>query len=130
MVSARQIGREQIKKEGFPTPVSLSEEVMRSFSGEQGNILTTLANLAEEEKLLLDKINSMRPTPSGILVLPGPALTVCEDEDDWKVITMKERYQLKEVREKIATALNNALDSGLGYLGLIQRQCANYDVKP
>lgn len=130
MTGVKQIDREQLRKEGFPEPVLLSEELIKSFSEEQKNILTTLANLAEEEKKLVDKINSMRPTPDGVLVLPGPALTVCEDEDDWRVITMKERLELKGVREKIATNLNKALDSGLGYLGLIQRQCANYGVTP
>ena len=130
MTEIKQIDREQIKKEGFPDPVPLSEELRESLSKEEYVILSTLFNLAEEEKRLNDAINSKRPTPSGTLVMPGGALTVCEDEDDWRVITMKERLELKGVRAKITAALDKALDSGLGYLGLIQRQCANYGVKP
>jgi len=130
MTEIKKIDRKQIKKNGFPEPVALSEELAKSFSKEEGAILLTLIDLGEKETKLVKKINSMRPTPSGVLVLPGPALTVCEDEDDWKVITMKERLELKEVKEKIVTNLNKALDSGLGYLGFIQRQCANYGVKP
>lgn len=130
MATTQQITREQIRKLGFPAPISLSEEILGALSEEQKEVLSNLASLAQEEHRLAEKINSMRPTPSGILVLPGPALTVCENEDDWKVITIKERCQLKEIKGKIAGNLSKALDLGLGYLGLIQRQCANYGVNP
>lgn len=120
--------REKLKKEGFPKPVILSEDLLDSLSEEQKQILHKLNNLSEQEKQLVDEINSRRPNKSGILV-DGGAVIVCEDEDDWKVITMKSRLELKEVREKIAQNLNEALNSGLAHLGIIQRQCANYGVE-
>ena len=124
-----QITREEIREKGFPEPTPLSEEIMDSLSQEQGQILTTLADLAGQEQNLINEINALAPTPSGILMIEG-ALTVCEDEDDWKVITMRQRGALREVREKMKVTLNKALDCGMGYLGLIQRQCPNYGVTP
>ncbi|MBA7639533.1 hypothetical protein ES703_47192 [subsurface metagenome] len=62
---------------------------------------TILAGLRKEEKKLVDEINACRPTPSGVL-FRGGAITICEDEDDWKVITMGSRLKLKRVREEIA----------------------------
>ena len=59
-----------------------------------------LTELREEEKRLVNKINACEPTPSGILQMGG-TITVCEDEDDWKVITMGDRMTLKRVQEQI-----------------------------
>ena len=60
-----------------------------------------LTELQEEEKKLIDKINACQPNSSGILQIGG-AITICEDEDDWKVITMGSRIRLREVQEQIA----------------------------
>lgn len=124
-----QITREEIRKKGFPEPITLSEEVMDSLSWKQGQILSTLAFTAEKEQRLINEINALAPTPSGVLIVGG-ALTLCEDDDDWKVITMNQRIELKRVRDEMNAALSEALDCGLGCLGLIQRQCPNYGVTP
>jgi len=129
MIKEYQAHRERLRKEGFPEPVSISKELINSLTEEQRKVLSALADLAEEEKKLCDEINARRPTESGIL-MEGGAITVCEDEDDWKVITLGFRMKLEKVRNTIKQTLNEALDSGLAYLGVIQRQCANYDVKP
>jgi len=121
--------REKLKKEGFPKPVPLSEELLKSLTEEQHKILYDLKVLAEEEERLCDEINARRPTESGIL-MEGGAITLCEDEDDWKVITLGSRMKLNRVQAKIKETLNEALDCGLAHLGLIQRQCNNYGVKP
>lgn len=121
--------RERLRKEGWPEPVPISEELLKSLTKEQREVLYNLKVLAEEEKRLCDEINARRPTESGIL-MEGGAITVCEDEDDWKVITLGSRMKLEEVRNKIKQTLNEALDSGLARLGIIQRQCANYSVNP
>ena len=60
-----------------------------------------LTSLRAEERKLVDEINARRPTASGILAIGG-GITVCEDEDDWRVITMGQRLRLREVRERIA----------------------------
>ena len=123
------IDREKLRKEGFPEPTPLSKELVNSLPEEQRRIIFTLADLAEEEKKLVDEINTRRPTESGILRERG-GITLCEDEDDWIVHTMGFRMKLDGVKARIKQTLNEALDCGLGFLGVIQRQCANYGVKP
>jgi len=123
------IDREKLKKEGFPEPVPITEELIKSLTREQYEVLYNLKVLAEEEKKLCDEINARRPTQSGI-IMEGGALTICEDEDDWKVITLGLRAKLERVRQRIKENLEKALDCGLAHLGLVQRQCANYGVKP
>jgi len=120
--------REKLKKEGFPEPIETSAEVMGLLSEGQRQIVFRLFDLVKQEKKLVDDINSRRPNESGILVI-NEAPKVCEDNDDWKVITFKLCEELKDIREKIVLNLNKALNSGLAHLGIIQRQCANYGVE-
>jgi len=122
------ISREELRKNGFPNPTPLSEKLFDSLVKEQQESLLALLDLADKEKKLCDKINSKRPTESGI-VREGSAITLCQDDDDWLVITMKERSEREEVREEIKDNLNKSLDLGLGFLGLTQRQCKEYKVK-
>ena len=123
------VSREEIKRNGYPTPTPVSEKLMGSLSWKQGQILTSLADLAEKEQALISEINSLAPTPSGVLRV-GVGITICEDEDDWRVITMGQRGELRKVKDRIKVALSTALDEGMGCLGLVQRQCSNYEVIP
>ena len=88
-----------------------------------------MSELAEKEEKLVNEINARKPTESGILNTDG-GLTICEDEDDWKVITLGFHNELETVNSKIKQTLEDALDNGLGSLGIIQRQCSNFNVKP
>ena len=63
--------------------------------------MSRLAELQKKEKELVDRINACRPTRSGILQVGG-GITVCEDDDDWRVITMGDRMKLSDVRSEIA----------------------------
>ncbi len=90
--------------------------------------MLSLGGLGKEERKLCDKINAKMPTESGVLPVDG-GVTLCEDKDDWIVITLKERKELDEVTNKIKRELNKALDLGLGFLRLIQNQCKNYEIK-
>lgn len=121
--------RKKLRKQGFPEPISLSEEILDSLSKEQRQILSTLANLTEKEHQLCQEINARQPIGSGVLV-ERIGITLCEDEDDWKVITARFQKELNQVREEIKQNLNQSLDYGLYHFGLIQRQCENYGVKP
>ena len=112
-----------------PEPVVFFEEMVNSLSGEQKQILINLDRLVKEEQRLIDEIESRRPTPSGIVRLPE-GITVCEDEDDWRVITARSRLNLKRIREEIVQTLKKALNCGLAHLEVIQKQCANYGINP
>ena len=124
------IDRELLGKEGFPEPVDLSEKLMMSLSDEQKQILFDLAELHDKAEKLVKKINACKPTSSGILSFSDGSITICETEDDWKIITLKERQELKEVQKEMATLLDKALDLGMGALGIIQKNCAIFNVKP
>lgn len=130
MAEIKTVSRKQIKKDGFPKPVNLSAELVNSLPEEQKKILFLLADLAGEEGELVKKINALKPShPDGVVAIGG-GVAPCEDEDDWMVITMDLREKRTRVREDIKAGLSEALDVGLGHLGIIQRQCANYGVKP
>lgn len=121
--------RAELKEKGFPEAVALSEELLNSLSEEQKQTLIKLTDLAKKEQELAREINARKPTSSGVLRLPNGSVVPCEDEDDWKVITMGLRSELKRVLEEIAQNLNKALNCGLAHLGIIQRQCTNYGVE-
>jgi len=106
----------------------MSRELFDSLEEKQKKVLLSVSDLGLKEKKLCDEINAKKPTESGTLFTEG-AVTVCEDEDDWLIITLKERKELDKVKDEIAKKLNEALDLGLGFLGLVQRQCENYKVK-
>lgn len=120
--------REDIKKNGFPEPVYLSKEAFSSLKEKEQNTLLKLIELLEKEKEIIEKINAKRPTESGALFVNG-GVTLCEDEDDWVVITLKERGELKEVKEKAIDFLNKSLDLGLGFLSLVQNQCPFHGIE-
>ena len=120
----KKISREEIRKEGFPPPVVLNT---KKIQDDDFKILAELARLTESEKEIRDRINNTQPK-SGIFF--DGAATLCQDKDDWRVITAKDREELKKIKKEIKTALNKALDKGLGCLGLIQRGCREYGIKP
>ncbi len=45
-----------------------------------------------------------------------------------RMLKGKDGLELERVRYDITVNLNRAIDSGLGYLSLIQRHCQNFDV--
>jgi len=91
--------------------------------------------LGEKEKEVDKKVQ--RLFEKGAYSEDGTSLTPCEDWDDFKVINMfappEKQHPLyrrtMEVRKQIRETLRESLELGLGHLGLIQRQCKNYQVK-
>ena len=122
MSSFKGMDRKTLRKKRFPQPIFLSDELVESMTLEQKHVLIGLLDLRDESEKLTKKINYCRPT----------GVTLCEDEDDLKAITiaMPERGALKKVQVRIQLKLSEALDLGLGSLGLIRNLCADYGVKP
>lgn len=119
--------RKKRKTKGWPEPVNLTKEVIGSLNNEQKEVLKALSELAEKEKEICDKINVRQPNRTGVVVVEG-GVTVCEDKDDFIVITAGLRQELEKVRNEIKKKLEEALDLDLVHLGIIQRQCLNYGV--
>jgi len=118
----------RIKTEGFPPPVPLDDTAISRLAEGQVALLRTLAELAEKEHDLSEQINARRPTPDGVLRFPDGSITVCEDEDDFMVITTRHRNELARVQAAIKAKLEEAIGLDMAHLGIIQRQCANYGV--
>ena len=103
------ISREELKTGGFPEPVFLSEEVVRSFSKDERNLLIGLTGSIQHEEKLRGSVNSI----SGFIST-----------------SQKEMTQLGEVRKTVVAGINEALDCGLGSLEIIQQHCNDFGVKP
>jgi hypothetical protein len=127
----KRLPRKDIKQSGWPQPpIPLIEEVLKeALTADERQLFFDLTDLAEKEEALCQKINGLEPVPGGVL-FRGGALVVCEDEDDFAVISAGPRNELKGVQKEMAALLGKLLDAGLGTLGIVQRQCENYKVIP
>jgi len=114
---------------------ALTDEVIKGLTPEQKNNLKRLAELAEKEEQVDEKIQ--RLFEEGAYSEDGVSLTPCSDWDDFRVINAfqppeKQHPLYREItgaREQIKETLRESLRLDLGYLGLIQRQCKNYQVE-
>lgn len=105
------------------------EEFLKIATPEQIQVLSDLSDLAEKESELAEKINSIYSTAKkwpGIYS-DGNGITLCEDEDDARIISLEHRIELKEVKDKMAILLKKAVKQfNMGDVGIIQRQYPNY----
>jgi len=117
---------------------ALTDEVIKNLIPEQKQNLEELYGLLMEEGRVDEKAiklfnKGFRYEPHG----DGLAISICEDWDDLAVQNMfkppEEQHPIYrekiERREQIKETLKKSLNLGLGYLGLIQRQCKNYRVE-
>lgn len=105
------------------------EEFMKIASEDQRSLLFRIADLAEKESELCKKINriysSVNKWPG--IYSDGEGITLCEDADDANVISLGQKMELKEIRDKIARLLKRAVNElEMGNVGIIQRQYKNY----
>jgi len=114
---------------------ALTKDVLKSLSSEQKQNLAKLSELAEKEKHVYEKAQTLF-NKGAYSEDGGLSITPCEDLDDFHVINMCKSpekqhpiyREMKEVKGQIRETLGKSLELGLGHLGLIQRQCKNYQV--
>jgi len=114
---------------------ALNENVFNSLNSEQQENLKKILTLAEKEKQVYGKAQKL--FEKGSYSEDGVSITVCEDWDDFHVINAfkppEKQHpiyrEIKEVKKQIRETLKESLELELGHLGLIQRQCKNYQVK-
>lgn len=112
---------------------AITEELLKSLSPEQQNNLTRLAELADKEKQAYEKADRLFERGS---YSEDGCIVPCEDWDDFTVINAfappeKQHPIYREIMEtkgQIKQTLRESINLGLGYLGLVQRQCENYKV--
>ena len=105
------------------------EDFMKTATSEQIQLLFNLSDLAEKENEIAEKINKIYSTVNkwpGIYS-DGKGITLCEDEDDANVISIRHKLELQEVRDNIIRLLKKAINElGMENVGIIQRQYKNY----
>jgi len=102
------------------------EDFMKTATAEQKDLLLKLGEAAKQEKKYVDKIKGIYDSiKSGVHSSDG-CITLCEDEDDAMVISMRPRQELKRVREQVGTYMEKAVELGMGHLGIIQRNYEQY----
>jgi len=117
---------------------ALTEDVLKSLSSEQQNNLKRLYGLIMRDGQVNEKAAKL--FKKGFQYEPygdGLALSVCENWDDFTVINAfkpPEKQdpiyrEVMETKRQIKQTLEESIKLGLGHLGLIQRQCENYQVK-
>ena len=103
------------------------EEFMKTATSEQRQLLSNLSDLAEKEKNLAEKINKIYLGVNTGIYSDGKGITLCEDEDDANIISLKHKLELKEVRDDIVRLLKKAVSElDMKDVGIIQRQYKNY----
>ncbi len=107
------------------------EDFMKAASDEQKELLFKLSETVEQEQKYAEEVNriygSMR---SGIYSLDGISVTLCEDEDDARVISFKPRQELQRVREQMKDYMKKAVELNMAHLGIIQRNYEHYVGEP
>lgn len=105
------------------------KKFMEIATSEQIGLLSDLADLAEKEKDLADKITEIYSSANKWprIYSDGEGITLCEDEDDANVVSLRYKVELKEVRTKMATLFKKAVNElDMKDVGIIQRQYSNY----
>lgn len=103
------------------------EEFLKVASTEQKQLLSDLADLAEKEQGLSEKINKIYSSIDKGIYSNGEGITLCENADDANVISIGTKLELKDVRDQIARLLKKAVDElKMEDVGIIQRQYKNY----
>ena len=107
------------------------EDFMKTATGQQKDLLFKLSEIAEKERYCVGKINTIyNSTKSGVYSPDGVGITICEDDDDARVISMKPRQELKEIKEQIKMYMEKAVELGMKNLDFIQRNYETYVGEP
>jgi hypothetical protein len=103
------------------------EEFLKSAKDNQKDLLYKLVEVAKKEDELCNRINQVYDSiKSGVYSPDGIGITVCEDEDDAKIISAKDREELERVRGMMKGYMIEAVNIGMSNLGIIQRNYKEY----
>lgn len=117
---------------------ALTEDVLKSLNPKQQENLKRLYDLIIKDGQVNEKAERLFKKGFQYEAYgDGLALSICENWDDFTVANMfkpseKQHPVYREKREiegKIKDTLRESLRLELGHLGLVQRQCKNYQVQ-
>jgi hypothetical protein len=108
------------------TEINIKEFLDKATDAQKG-LLKKLTETAQKENELCDKINRVYASmKSGVYSPDGFSITVCEDEDDAIIISAKDQEELDRVKGIMKGYMIEAVNLGMGNLGIIQRNYKEY----
>lgn len=113
-------------------PMLESPELAAELQQRREAVAKRLTELVKERDQLKQKIARIfGAVKGGVYSSDGVSVTVCETEDDARVISMGPRQRLKEVESEIKRQLKVAFELGMAEVQLlsIQQLCQEYEVK-
>lgn len=110
----------------------LTPEIIKKLTDEQVELLVELGDLAKTEWELAEKIENTRKQAQKVGLDGGSRETkaIYEDNEFDELLSLRAIREREFIREKIAGLMRAMRDAGLGDLGLIGRQAANYGMDP
>ncbi len=106
------------------------EEFLKIATSEQKQLLLDLHDNAQKEYDIIKKIKNVYESVGvGVCHIDG-GISICENEDDADIISLRLRMGLETIRENIGTLLKKAVyELEMRNVGIIQRQYNNYSTK-
>ena len=107
-------------------------EIIRNLDPDQMELLVELGDLAKKEEELSVQIDTIRRQEEkvGLARNRRDAKAIHEDDEFVDLLSLGFVRDREIIREKIGGLLRSLIQAGLGDLGIIKRQAANYGIKP
>ena len=109
----------------------LTPEVIKSLTPDQLELLVELGELAKKEEELTRLIEAIRRQEEKVGLKSESRLpkAVFEDTEFDDLLSLRAFRERLIIRDKIAGIIRALAANGLGDLGVVRRQAANYDVR-
>jgi hypothetical protein len=103
------------------------KDFLKNANDKQMGLLEKLTETAKKEDELCKKINAVyNSIPSGFYAPAGCGIIPCESEDDAILISAKDQEELNGIKETMKGYMIEAVNLGMGNLGIIQRNYKEY----
>ncbi len=103
------------------------DKFLKIATSKQKELLLEIYENVEEEKEIVKRIGDIYTSIGNGMYITEKGITICENEDDANVISLKLKTDLKIVRTNIGTLLKRAIEElQMRNVGIIQRQYNNY----
>ena len=108
----------------------LTPELIKTLTPDKLELLIELGDLAKTEADLTDKIETIRrqEEPVGLARENRSSKAIYEDVEFDDLLSLRIIRERETIRDKIAGLIRLLIEAGLGDLGLVQRQMANYGI--
>jgi hypothetical protein len=109
----------------------LTPDIIKTLTPDQIELLIELGDLARKEEDLTSQIDNIRRQEEKVGLARNNHLNRAVHEDTTFVDLLSLRFVRERgiIRDKIAALLRSLVHIGLGDLGIVARQAANYGIK-